>query len=425
MENNDKNRVPKLRYPGYTDPWVLRKLGEVIDVSSVKRIHQSEWSNSGVRFLRARDIVSASKNKIPKDALYISVEKYKKYSKISGKVEKEDLLVTGVGSIGVPLLITNDKPLYFKDGNIIWFKNQHRIQGDFLYYSFISDSIQRYIQKNAGIGTVSTYTINSGKKTPIFLPQYNEQKSIGSLFKNLDELIVLQQRKIEHLRKRKAGLLQKMFPKDGADVPEVRFPEYTDAWVQQKLEELLDKSNGLRRGPFGSALKKEFFVSKGKYTVYEQNNAINNIWKTRYFINQEKFQELHKFQLMPGDFILSGAGTIGRIAQVPYGITKGVFNQALIRIRINPEYTNEKFFLIWMQSEKMQRKLTQANPGSAMTNLVPMSEIKKWEIMVPRKTEQKKIGEFIQKINSLITLQQRKLEHLELQKRGLLQQMFV
>ena len=184
------------------------------------------------------------------------------------------------------------------------------------------------------------------------------------------------------------------------------------------------KSDGLRRGPFGSALKKEFFISSSEYTVYEQNNAIYNTWKTRYFITPEKFQELHKFQLMPGDFILSGAGTIGRIAQVPANITKGVFNQALIRIRINPEWMDKKFFLIWMQSENMQRKLTHANPGSAMTNLVPMSEIKKWEIIIPSKTEQNKIGEFIQKLNSLIALHQRKLEHLQEQKKGLLQKMF-
>ncbi|EIA32574.1 type I restriction-modification system specificity subunit [Ligilactobacillus salivarius SMXD51] len=207
-------------------------------------------------------------------------------------------------------------------------------------------------------------------------------------------------------------------------IPKLRFPGFTGAWEQRKFSEILAKSDGLRRGPFGSALKKEFFISSSEYTVYEQNNAIYNTWKTRYFITPEKFQELHKFQLVPGDFILSGAGTIGRIAQVPANITKGVFNQALIRIRINPEWMDKKFFLIWMQSENMQRKLTQANPGSAMTNLVPMSEIKKWEIIIPSKAEQNKIGEFIQKLNSLIALHQRKLEHLQEQKKGLLQKMF-
>lgn len=209
-------------------------------------------------------------------------------------------------------------------------------------------------------------------------------------------------------------------------VPHRRFKEFQNAgaWEQRKFSEILAKSDGLRRGPFGSALKKEFFISSSEYTVYEQNNAIYNTWKTRYFITPEKFQELHKFQLMPGDFILSGAGTIGRIAQVPANITKGVFNQALIRIRINPEWMDKKFFLIWMQSENMQRKLTQANPGSAMTNLVPMSEIKKWEIIIPSKAEQNKIGEFIQKLNSLIALHQRKLNKLKKLKSAYLTEMF-
>ncbi|QLL76528.1 restriction endonuclease subunit S [Limosilactobacillus reuteri] len=209
-------------------------------------------------------------------------------------------------------------------------------------------------------------------------------------------------------------------------VPVRRFKEFENApaWEQRKFSEILAKSDGLRRGPFGSALKKEFFISSSEYTVYEQNNAIYNTWKTRYFITPEKFQELHKFQLVPGDFILSGAGTIGRIAQVPANITKGVFNQALIRIRINPEWMDKNFFLIWMQSENMQRKLTQANPGSAMTNLVPMSEIKKWEIIIPSKAEQNKIGEFIQKINSLIALHQRKLDKLKRVKSAYLTEMF-
>lgn len=209
-------------------------------------------------------------------------------------------------------------------------------------------------------------------------------------------------------------------------VPVRRFKEFenSDAWEQRKFSKILFKSDGLRRGPFGSALKKEFFISNSEYTVYEQNNAIYNTWKTRYFITPEKFRELHKFELMPGDFILSGAGTIGRIAQVPSNIIKGVFNQALIRIRINPECMDKSFFLIWMQSESMQRKLTQANPGSAMTNLVPMSEIKKWEIIIPSKAEQNKIGEFIQNINSLIALHQRKLDKLKRVKSAYLTEMF-
>ena len=166
-----------------------------MNITSVKRIHQSDWTESGIRFLRARDIVSAYKNEEPDDYLYISKEKYDEYSSISGKVAIGDLLVTGVGTIGVPYLVDNSEPLYFKDGNIIWLQNGDRINGEFLFYSFSGKAIQDFITESAGIGTVGTYTIESGKKTPIALPTKAEQKKIGAYFSNLDRLITLHQRK--------------------------------------------------------------------------------------------------------------------------------------------------------------------------------------------------------------------------------------
>ena len=183
-----------------------------MNVTSVKRIHQSDWTSSGVRFLRARDIVAAFKNEEPSDYLYISEEKYNEYSSLSGKVKIGDLLVTGVGTIGVPMLINSEKPLYFKDGNIIWFQNGNEIDGDFFYYSFTGNSIQNFIQESAGTGTVGTYTIDSGKKTPIVLPQdIAEQQQIGTYFQSLDNLITLHQRKVEKLKNIKKSMLQKMF----------------------------------------------------------------------------------------------------------------------------------------------------------------------------------------------------------------------
>lgn len=207
-----KNTKPIIRFKGFTDAWEQRKLGDMMNVTSVKRIHQSDWTNSGVRFLRARDIVATYKNEEPSDYLYISEEKYNEYSALSGKVKCGDLLVTGVGTIGVPMLINSDNPLYFKDGNIIWFQNENKINGEFFYYSFIGNLIQNFIQESAGTGTVGTYTIDSGKKTPIILPKDKlEQQQIGTYFANLDHLITLHQRKLEKLKNIKKSCLEKMF----------------------------------------------------------------------------------------------------------------------------------------------------------------------------------------------------------------------
>jgi type I restriction enzyme, S subunit len=206
--------------------------------------------------------------------------------------------------------------------------------------------------------------------------------------------------------------------------PELRFKGFSDDWEQRKFEDLVDKNDGIRRGPFGSALKKEFFVKESEYVVYEQQNAIYDRFNTRYNITKEKYIELNKFKVTPGDFIMSGAGTIGRISLVPNGIKQGIFNQALIRFKLNTVRTDSKYFLQLMRSEQMQRKLTGSNPGSAMINLVPMSEVKQWDILVPELDEQKKLGKFFTNLDNTIALHQRKLDKLKQLKQGYLQQLF-
>lgn len=127
------------------------------------------------------------------------------------KFRQGDLLVTGVGTIGVPLLIENDEALYFKDGNVIWFQNKNYVDGYFLYYSFINSNIQNFIHSVAGIGTVATYTIDNGRKTPICLPNHDEQYMIGNLLKQVDRRIILQQKKLKLLKLQKQGFMQQMF----------------------------------------------------------------------------------------------------------------------------------------------------------------------------------------------------------------------
>ena len=196
----EQAKVPSIRFAGFTDPWEQRKLGELMDVASVRRVHQEDWTDEGVRFLRARDLVAFAKNESIEDPLFISSEMYKEYSAQSGKVSVGDLLVTGVGTIGVPWLVTSDNPVYFKDGNIIWFKNRHSIDGGFFYHSFTASAIQNCINEAAGIGTVGTYTIETGKKTPIWLPSRQEQREIAAMMTHLDDLITLHQRKRQWLK---------------------------------------------------------------------------------------------------------------------------------------------------------------------------------------------------------------------------------
>ena len=206
-------------------------------------------------------------------------------------------------------------------------------------------------------------------------------------------------------------------------IPKIRFNNFKIDWQQVKFKNLLNSEEGIRRGPFGSALKKELFVQNSEYVVYEQQNAIYDHFNTRYRISEEKYHELKKFILLPGDFIMSGAGTIGKISLIPEGIEKGVFNQALIRLRVNKN-TDKEFFLQWMRSPEMQNKLTKANPASAMVNLVPMSEVKEWDVIVPSLDEQTAIGSLFRTLDNLLASYKDNLANYQSLKAAMLSKMF-
>lgn len=304
------------------------------------------------------------------------------------------------------------------------------VDSNFLTKYYDSTYWHREVSKHAAEGARNHGLLNIAAsdffKTDLYIPSdRNEQVKIGHFLTVLENAITLHQRKLDKLKDLKQAYLQQMFPSEGESVPSVRFTNFNRDWELCKFEDLLDKENGIRRGPFGSALKKEFFVKNSDFVVYEQQNAIYDHYETRYKITEEKYNELKAFNLTENDFIMSGAGTIGRISKVPKGIKPGVFNQALIRFRIECKRTDSEYFIQFMRSEGMQKKLTGANPGSAITNLVPMTEVKKWEIVVPQIEEQVRVGKFLKKLDKTITLHQHKLESLNKLKQAYLQKMFI
>lgn len=412
-----KKMVPKRRFKKFLNAgdWEQRKLEDVCNVYD--GTHQTpRYTNSGVMFVSVEDIETLESNK------YITEEDFKSEFKVFP--EYGDILLTRIGDVGSANVILDEiKRAYYVSLALLKPKD---INSLFLLALLSSSSVQSEIwRRTLHIAFPKKINKNEINKVIVNQPSIPEQKKIGKLFFSLDQTITLHQRKLDKLQATKKALLQEMFPEEGQDKPKRRFKGFTDAWEQRKFLDLLDAQNGIRRGPFGSSLKKDSFVKKSDYVVYEQQNAIYDNYETRYFISQEKYNELIRFNIQPGDFIMSGAGTIGRISMVPDGIKKGVFNQALIRFKVNKDSINPLYFLKFMQSDMMQKQLTQANPGSAMTNLVPMDELKKWEVTIPSLEEQNRISTFINQIDEFITLHQRKLDKLKNLKQAYLNEMFV
>lgn len=409
-------KVPSIRFAGFEDEWVENTLGSLMEVTSVKRIHQSDWTDSGVRFLRARDIVAKAKNEIITEPLFISQEKYEEYSLLSGKVHPGDMLVTGVGTIGVPMMIDDDKPLYFKDGNIIWFKNEHIIDDRFLYHAFNSESIQSFIKESAGIGTVGTYTIDCGKKTPISLPlQRNEQQKIGSFFSNIDSLISLEQKKYDKLTQVKKSMLEKMFPKEGATVPEIRFAGFSGDWKEKKLsDEFVDFIVPMRDKP-------KSFDGKIPWTRIEdiEGKFLNGSLSGQY-VSEKTIAQMNLKVIPKNSLIVSSSATFGVVAVVTQDL---ITNQTFIGLVPNDKESLD-FWYIFFYSDKAREYMKSQSAGSTIFYIARES-FENMPVMIPSREEQQKIGSYFSHLDSLISLQQRKLEKLKNIKKSLLEKMFV
>ena len=205
--------------------------------------------------------------------------------------------------------------------------------------------------------------------------------------------------------------------------PQIRFKGFNDDWEQRKFEDLAD----YKKGPFGSAITKDMFVSKSddSIKVYEQQNVINKDWTLeRYFLPQEyALTKLKAFEVHGGDIIISCAGTIGDIYEIPEDAVCGVINQALMRVRVNEEITNKNLFIIVFSNMIDNFTKTHSN-GSAIKNIPPFADLKPMEVFMPSMEEQKKISRYFKNLDHLITLHQRKCEMLKKIKKSMLEKMF-
>jgi type I restriction enzyme, S subunit len=187
--------------------------------------------------------------------------------------------------------------------------------------------------------------------------------------------------------------------------------ELPNGWVSCPVEAIAaPEDNSIKRGPFGSALKKEFFVPQG-YKVYEQKNAIYNDCELgNYYIDEVKFNELIDFSVQPGDFIISCSGTIGRISVMPSHAKPGVINQALLKISFNCDLVHSGFISHFLQSDTFQKILTGNSRGSAMQNISSVKELRAAEIPLPPLNEQKRIA---QRLDHLLTRIDKAKAHLD------------
>lgn len=202
------------------------------------------------------------------------------------------------------------------------------------------------------------------------------------------------------------------------NVPNLRFPEFQGEWEKFTFDEIAQ----YKKGPFGSALKKDLFVpqSENAIKVYEQQNAIKKDWTlSRYYITKDYFNtHMKQFVAKAGDLIVSCAGTIGEVYELPKDAEEGVFNQALMRVRVNNEIVNKEIFITVFSSMIDKFSKIYSN-GSAIKNIPPFADLKRTQVYLPCKEEQIVIAQLLRSLDERIATQSKIIDDLQSLIKGL------
>jgi type I restriction enzyme S subunit len=244
-----------------------------------------------------------------------------------------------------------------------------------------------------------------------------EKLQIGAFFKQLDNLITLHQRKLNHLQDKKKSLLQKMFPKNGEDFPELRFPGFTDAWEQRKLKQLANFAKG-------QGYSKNDLTDEGKPII---------LYGRLYTKYQSTISEVDTFAVPKSgsvystgeEVIVPASGeTAEDIARASAVVKSGFLLGGDLNIIYPNKDINTVFLALSISNGKQQKELSKKAQGKSVVHL-HNSDLEDVTISFPCRDEQAKIGSVFEQLDNLITLHQRKLDHLKEQKKALLQQMFI
>jgi len=413
MDKNKAN-VPKIRFPGFTDPWEQRKLGEVAERVTRKN---KDLESTLPLTISAQDGLVDQNMFFNKTIASRDVSGY--YLVKNGEFAYNKSYSNGYPWGAVKRLDRYDmgvlSTLY------IVFKLTD-VNSDFLTKYYDTTYWYHEVSKHAAEGARNHGLLNIAAsdffETELTIPKDKaEQEKIGRFFNNIDQLITLHQRKLNHLQDKKKGLLQKMFPKNGENFPELRFPGFTDPWEQRKLGEISDKVTEKNTENFYN----ETFTNSAEFGIVTQ----------RYFFDKDisNTKNLNGYYVVQNDdFVynprISNFAPVGPIKRNKLART-GVMSPLYYVFRthdIDKTYLEHYFdATCWHRFMKIN-----GDSGARADRFaIKDSVFKEMPIPFPNLEEQKKIGYFFEQFDTLITIHQRKLNHLQEQKKALLQQMFI
>ena len=380
--------VPEIRVRGFSDEWKQRKLNELIMYQS-SNLTASDASDIGKYDLYDANTIIGKTNIEPIRSEYITVIK-------DG---------AGVGRIRV------------LPPNTMFIGTMGGLQATKSDLSYIYTLLSRFeLGKECSGSTIPHIYFKDYGNNEYFVPTIEEQQTIGSYFAKIDNLIPLHQHKYESLVAVKKAMLEKMFPKEGETVPEIRFAGFTDPWEQRKLEDVA-------RILGGNAWKASDYSDDGEYLVVTIANVSGEVIINDSVGNRISCDNPDVYLLNKGDILVSLTGNVGRVSKMSN--IKGLLNQRVGKILPNNSDINADFLFHVLRNPHFERAMIDAGQGAAQKN-IRNDDVLNYAFFLPvEKDEQNIIAHYFNRLDNLITLHQRKCEVLKNLKSALLNKMFV
>lgn len=412
----EKSRKPKIRFKGFTDDWEQRELGDCSEIF-LGLTYTPKYVDEGKIFISSKDIA--------KDYLdlsepkYISEEEFNRSSE-NAKPKKGDILFTRVGSnLGHPVIIeTKEKLCIFV--SLGYLRPLNFVHNYYIKYWMCSPDFKTQIfQKTGGGAKVNVNTGWLKKFNFQFSKNTEEQIQIGVFFKNIDNLITLHQRKLDKLINVKKSMLEKMFPKQGSTVPEIRFNGFTQAWEQRKLGDIGQTYTGL-----SGKTKDDFGHGQAQFVTY-MNVFSNPISNPK--MNEPIEVDSNQNEVEVGDvFFTTSSETPKEVGMTSVLIEKQgkvYLNSFCFGYRLYEKY--DSYYLAYMlRSNSFREKIIMLAQGISRYN-ISKNKVMEIDVFIPSYKEQMEIGKYFRDLDTLITLHQRKLEKLKNIKKSMLEKMFI
>ena len=404
----DTNKLnPEIRFSGFTDDWEQRKLGELGRATGGTSI-ESEFSENGK--YKVISIGSYSEDSVYREQGIRAIESEKTKNRVLNEGDLTMILndkTTSGNIIGRVLLIEKSDVYVYNQRTERIEINHDKFDSLFVYEMLNAPQIRNKIIKQSQGNTQIYVNWPAIAETRYLIPQIDEQQKIGEYFSNLDRLITLHQRKLDKLKTLKKAMLEKMFPKNGESVPEIRFSGFTDDWEQRKLGEVAKFING-------RAYSQDELLNNGKYKVLRVGNFYtNDSW---YYSDMELDD---KYYAENGDLLYTWSATFG--PHIWHG-DKVIYHYHIWKINLSKSL--EKTFALQLLERDKEKILADKN-GSTMVHITK-SGMENEKVLLPENIEeQQKIGEYFSNLDRLITLHQRKLDKLKTLKKAMLEKMFI